>query len=142
MFQPQTATSKRLDKFLEKQKTQKKRQSVIRESAIVNKIMEYLNHLPESKFIKLHGDGWTNRGEPDIIGAYKRRSMSIEVKRPDGKYKPTELQKRRIREWIDAGSVAFIAYGVEDVRMVIEALDVNSFRTVASIQEEVQWSRT
>ena len=115
--------------------------SVLKESTIVNKILAYLNNLPESKFIKLHGDGWTNNGEPDIIGCYKRRSVTIEVKRPNGKYKPTELQKRRIVEWLDSGSVSFIAYGVEDVRVIIEALDVNSFRTVGSIQEEVEWSQ-
>lgn len=49
--------------------------------------------------------GYGKSGVSDIIGCYKRRFFSIEVKR-EGK-KPTPIQERRMAEVTRAGGFAF-----------------------------------
>lgn len=49
--------------------------------------------------------GMGKNGVPDIVGCYKGRFFSIEVKREGGK--PTAIQTRRMQEIVDAGGLAF-----------------------------------
>jgi hypothetical protein len=44
-------------------------------------------------------------GTPDLLACYYGRFYAIEVKRPGNK--PTKLQLFRLRQWREAGAVAF-----------------------------------
>ena len=85
----------------------------MKESTLVNKILKYLNGLPNCKAIKRHGGMFGRAGEPDITGCHKGKHFEIEVK--VGNNKLTEIQLQRLREWADTGAKTFVAYKLYDV---------------------------
>ena len=76
----------------------------MRETALKNKVLEYLNSLPGCKAIKIHGNAYTEAGTPDIAGCINGRAFWIELKEP-GKT-PTLIQRKRISEWLAAGAIS------------------------------------
>ncbi len=86
------------------------------ESSIVKGILKYLNNLPECYAIKTRGD-YHQAGQPDILGSWQGRSLALEVKRPGGRV--TQLQLAILAKWRQAGAVAGVVYGVEDVKKLI-----------------------
>ena len=83
------------------------------ERTIVDKIKKYLMSLPSCYVIKTHGSRFGS-GQPDLIGCCQGRTLALEVKRPGGK--PTTLQLKTLDKWRDAGAIAGVVYGVEDVK--------------------------
>lgn len=79
--------------------------------AVVDPILKYLNNLPNSKAINIHGSIFSERGTPDIVGCVNGRMVAFECKR-DATEEPTDIQKWRLCEWIRAGA---IVGGVSDV---------------------------
>ena len=73
-------------------------------SGVVEPILRYLNSLPNSKAINIHGSVYTERGTPDVIGCINGRMVAFECKRSD-KEDLTKIQKWRLSEWIAAGAV-------------------------------------
>lgn len=67
-------------------------------------IKKFLNML-QCWFFSPYMRGMGKNGVPDIVGCYKGRFFSIEVKREGGK--PTAIQSRRMQEIVDAGGLAF-----------------------------------
>ncbi|MEI3008020.1 MAG: VRR-NUC domain-containing protein [Ruminococcus bicirculans (ex Wegman et al. 2014)] len=61
-------------------------------------------------------------GIPDVICCYKGRFLGLECKLPGGRL--TELQKRAIEKINRAGGVACRVESVEDVKRVIERVDL------------------
>jgi hypothetical protein len=57
------------------------------------------------KVRKRHGGPYGSAGEPDIEGCINGVCIQIECKAPGNK--PTPLQEQRIKEWSDAGALAF-----------------------------------
>lgn len=57
------------------------------------------------KVRKRHGGPYGTSGEPDIEGCINGVSIQIECKAPGNN--PTPMQLQRIKEWSDAGAVAF-----------------------------------
>lgn len=99
----------------------------ISESAILSQIMGYLSFIKDGYFwrqntgaMPIDRPGCPRRyfraGTPgcgDILGCYKGRFISIEVKREDGKLRESQEHfMERVRE---AGGVAFVARSVVDV---------------------------
>jgi hypothetical protein len=77
-----------------------------KESAIVGRILKYLNSKPGVKAIKLHGDAYSVAGTPDIsvhsedvrtTRASSAIPMLLEVKRPGNK--PTPIQEKEMAAW-------------------------------------------
>ena len=89
----------------------------MKESTLVNKILKYLNSLPNCKAIKRHTGFYGRAGEPDITGCKDGKHFEIEVK-VVGKF-PTEVQHRRIEEWREAGAMAFWTNNLESVEILI-----------------------
>lgn len=83
------------------------------ESTITTKVLKYLNKQPQCLFIKKHNNQYARKGEPDILGCVSGRFVAIEMKIP-GK-EPTPIQYKRLREWEQAGAVAFWATSLEEV---------------------------
>ena len=90
-------------------------------NGVVLPILRYLNSLPNTKAINIHGGVFCERGTPDIIGSTNGRTILLECKRS-----PTEaaekIQEWRMAEWRDAGA---IVARVDDVSQVKELLEKN-----------------
>ena len=78
---------------------------------VVRPVLRYLNSLPKSKAINIHGSVFSERGTPDVIGCVNGRLVAFECKR-DATEDLEEIQKWRQCEWIAAGAVVG---GVSDV---------------------------
>ena len=100
------------------------------ERDIVTAIRKYLASLGSDVFFwKEHGSVYGTNGVPDIICCYKGRFLGLECKRPGGRL--TELQKRAIKKINRAGGVACRVESVEDVKRVIERVDLERSDTNA-----------
>ena len=93
------------------------------ERDIVTAIRKYLASLGSDVFFwKEHGSVYGTNGVPDIICCYKGRFLGLECKLPGGRL--TKLQKRTIEKINRAGGVACRVESVEDVKRVIERVDL------------------
>lgn len=100
------------------------------ERDIVTAIKRYLASLGSDVFFwKEHGSVYGTNGVPDIICCYKGRFLGLECKLPGGRL--TKLQKRTIEKINRAGSVACRVESVEDVKRVIERVDLERSDTNA-----------
>ena len=100
------------------------------ERDIVTAIRKYLASLGSDVFFwKEHGSVYGTNGVPDIICCYKGRFLGLECKFPGGRL--TELQKRTIEKINRAGGVACRVESVEDVKRVIERVDLERSDTNA-----------
>ena len=87
------------------------------EKSEVNKVIKFINGLPDGEAIKFHG-GLHRRGEPDVFACINGRCVLIEMK--FGRGKGGALQKYRVKCWSFAGALAFFAWSLNDVKMVLE----------------------
>ena len=93
------------------------------ERELVTVIKRYLASLGSDVFFwKEHGSVYGTNGVPDIICCYKGRFLGLECKLPGGRL--TKLQKRTIEKINRAGGVACRVESVEDVKRVIERVDL------------------
>ncbi len=93
------------------------------ERDIVTAIRKYLASLGSDVFFwKEHGSVYGSNGVPDIICCYKGRFLGLECKLPGGRL--TKLQKRTIEKINRAGGVACRVESVEEVKRVIERVDL------------------
>ena len=100
------------------------------ERDIVTAIRKYLASLGSDVFFwKEHGSVYGTNGVPDIICCYKGRFLGLECKLPGGRL--TKLQKRTIDKINRAGGVACRVESVEDVKRVIERVDLERSDTNA-----------
>lgn len=83
-------------------------------SGVVQPIIKWLNSLPNTKVINVHGNVFSERGTPDIIGCTQGRMICFECKR-DATESLEDIQKWRLSEWIRAGA---IVGGVSDLWQV------------------------
>ena len=100
------------------------------ERDIVTAIKRYLASLGSDVFFwKEHGSVYGTNGVPDIICCYKGRFLGLECKLPGGRL--TKLQKRAIEKINRAGGIACRVESVEDVKCVIERVDLERSDTNA-----------
>jgi hypothetical protein len=88
----------------------------MRESAIQQKILDYLRGLPECYARKIHGSIYGS-GIADILGVYRGRALVLEVKQ-DGK-KATPLQARELDRWHQGGAIVGVVCSVDDVQALL-----------------------
>lgn len=62
--------------------------------------------------VKTHGDGYSRKGEPDVLGCYKGRSFAIEAKQPGEE--PSAIQWVRLAEWANSGALVGVATCEDD----------------------------
>ena len=89
----------------------------------VSPILKYLNSLPNSKAINIHGGVYTERGTPDIVGCINRRFIAFECKR-DCKEEPTRIQQWRLCEWIKVGAVVGAVSDLWQVQMILSLMGI------------------
>lgn len=90
---------------------------------VVVPILRYLNSLPHSKAINIHGGIYTERGTPDVIGAVDGQMVAFECKRSRDE-EPTAIQQWRLAEWLHAGAVVGAVSSVEDVDLILRLMGV------------------
>ena len=90
---------------------------------VVEPVLKYLNSLPRSKAINVHGGVYTERGTPDVIGCVGGRMVAFECKR-DHTERPTRIQLWRLSEWIRAGAVVGAVASVEDADLILRLMGV------------------
>jgi hypothetical protein len=100
-----------------------KRDKRLEYSGVVEPILGYLNSLPNSKAINIHGSIFSERGTPDVIGCIQGRMVAFECKR-DATEDLEKIQKWRLCEWIHAGAVVGGVSSVDDVILILQLMGV------------------
>lgn len=91
--------------------------------SVVSPILKYINSLPNSKAINIHGSVFSERGSPDVIGSIDGRMVAFECKR-DVTEEPTDIQKWRLSEWIQAGAVVGGVSDLWHVKYILQLMGV------------------
>jgi hypothetical protein len=86
-------------------------------------VLDYLNSIPGAKAINIHGNVFSERGTPDIIGSIQGRMVAFECKR-DTSESPEDIQKWRLSEWITAGAVVGAVSDVWQVDLILRLMGV------------------
>lgn len=92
-------------------------------NGVVKPILKYLNSLPNSKAINIHGSIYSERGTPDVIGCINGHMVAFECKR-DSSEDLEKIQKWRLSEWILAGAVVGGVSDVWQVQMILMLMGV------------------
>lgn len=92
-------------------------------SGVVQPVLDYINSLPESKAINVHGSIFSERGTPDVIGCIRGRMVAFECKR-DATEDLERIQKWRLSEWITAGAVVGGVSNVDHVILILQLMGI------------------
>lgn len=92
-------------------------------NGVVQPVLSYLNSLPESKAINIHGSDFSERGTPDVIGCVRGRMVAFECKR-DTTEDLEEIQKWRLSEWIAAGAVVGGVSDISHVELILQLMGI------------------
>lgn len=87
-------------------------------TGVVQPVLDYLNSIPGSKAINIHGSVFSERGTPDVIGCINGRMVAFECKR-DEEEAPRRIQQRRLSEWLSAGAVVGSVSDVSHVKLIL-----------------------
>lgn len=90
-------------------------------SGVVQPVLDYLNSIPGSKAINIHGSVFSERGTPDVVGAIRGRTVVFECKR-DTTEAPEDIQEWRLAEWLAAGAVVGAVSDVKHVDMILRLM--------------------
>lgn len=107
-----------------------KRDQRLEYNGVVEPILNYLNSLPNSKAINIHGSIFSERGTPDVIGCVQGRMVAFECKR-DITEDLEKIQKWRLCEWIHAGAVVGGVSSVDHVILILQLMGVIEDKTNA-----------
>ena len=91
--------------------------------SVVSPILKYLNNLPNSKAINIHGSIFSERGTPDIVGCINGCAICFECKR-DNTEELEILQKWRLCEWIKAGAIVGGVSDIWHVQYILQLMGV------------------
>lgn len=92
-------------------------------NGVVAPILKYLNSLPKSKAINIHGSVFSERGTPDVIGCVNGKTVAFECKR-DATEAPEKIQDWRLSEWLAAGAVVGGVSDVWQVQLILQLMGV------------------
>lgn len=90
---------------------------------VVEPVLKYLNSLPHSKAINIHGSVFSERGTPDIIGCIEGRMVAFEAKR-DATEDLEDIQKWRLSEWVRSGAVVGGVSDVWQVQYILQLMGI------------------
>jgi hypothetical protein len=103
---------------------------MVLEKTEVQKVLRFLNKIPECHAEKRWGNPYEGGGKPDITGCYKGRRFEFEAKRVGES--PRKNQHWRLEEWEKAGAIVGIVYTLGDVIRLLE-LDDDTIRIARGI---------
>jgi hypothetical protein len=88
------------------------------ESTRSDRIVKFLNIMPDCKAEKRVQKGFSRKGDADIFGCIRKFHFELEVKKP--KKTLTVLQKERRNEWHKVGAITGRVENIDDVREVFK----------------------
>lgn len=88
------------------------------ESSIQDKVLDYLNSLPDCVAENVSGNA-RQSGRADINGCYRGKCFKIELKSRDTGYKPSKKQLRYLQRWRNAGAIAGVCYSLDEVKELL-----------------------
>lgn len=94
-----------------------------REDVVVEKLIKYLNKIPNCYAEKRHGGIFQKTGNPDITGCICGRRIEIEVKRP--KEEAREKQDAILNRWGRCGSIVGVAHSLDELIQIFKNYDIN-----------------
>jgi len=89
-----------------------------RESKIQSEILNYLKGIDDCQAVKIVAAN--RRGVPDIHICHKGRYIVLEVKTEIGEL--TTLQRVQLRSYKNAGAIAEVIRGLDEVKRIIDQL--------------------
>ena len=92
-------------------------------NSVVQPVIKYLNSIPGSKAINIHGSVFSERGTPDVIGSIHGKTVVFECKRDD-REDLEPIQKWRLCEWIKAGAIAGGVSDLWHVQYILQIMGV------------------
>lgn len=95
------------------------------EKSIVNKIITYINKLPNGVAEKVQGTSHSS-GKADVNACINGRSVRIEVKTADHGNKASKKQNVNLKRWSAAGAVCGVVYSLEEFKKLLEKYDVQT----------------
>ena len=95
------------------------------EADIVSDVINYIRSLPLGHARKVHGDAYTQVGEPDVDACVRGRAVKLEGKTDRGR--PTATQVQALKRWRRAGALTGWFRSRADVEALLEHLDDPSF---------------
>lgn len=90
-----------------------------REVSIVDRILNYINNMPEGVAEKVQGTALSS-GKADINACISGRCIRLEVKTSDHGNKASKKQKINLRRWSAAGAICGVVYSLEEVKELLE----------------------
>jgi len=78
----------------------------MKEKDLVRKIIKWFK-AEGGKAVKNHGSIFSEVGNPDIFASHPKIPKAIVIEVKDLGKKPSPIQEQRLREWMEAGAVAF-----------------------------------
>ncbi len=90
----------------------------MKEAVVQLKILKYLNSLPGCWAIKVISAN--QRGVPDIVGCFRGRFISLELKSRGNK--PSKIQQAQLKAIQAAGGIADVVTSLQAVQALIEEL--------------------
>lgn len=100
-----------------------KRDDKLEYTGVVEPILHYLNSLPNSKAINIHGSIFSERGTPDILGCINGRMVAFECKRSDTE-DLEKIQEWRLSEWLLAGAVVGGVSSLDHVKLILQIMGI------------------
>ena len=96
---------------------------MVREISIVDRIITYINNMPQGVAEKVQGT-LRSSGKSDINACINGRSIRLEVKTADHGNKESKKQSINLRRWSAAGAVCGVVYSLEEVKELLEKYNV------------------
>ena len=92
---------------------------MVREISIVDRIINYINGLPQGVAEKIQGT-MRSSGKSDINACVNGRCLRLEVKTADHGNKESKKQSINLRRWKAAGAICAVVYSLEEVKELLE----------------------
>jgi hypothetical protein len=87
-------------------------------SQVTKPTLDAINARPRAKAIKLHGNVYMESGTPDVHAVVAGVAYWLEAKLPGEK--PDPIQRKRLREWHEAGAVVGVIESKAEAMAIID----------------------
>lgn len=94
------------------------------ETLFKEKVMRYLDSIPNVWYLKIYGNAVQSGGIPDLLVCYKGRFVALELKDPDekNKYGETSRQRMHIKRIIKCGGIGATVNSIEQIDEILKQI--------------------
>lgn len=93
------------------------------ETIFKEKVMKYLDTIPNLWYLKIYGNAVQSGGIPDLLICYKGKFIAIELKDPDekNKYGETGRQKLHLKRILKCGGIGATVDSMEQIKNILNS---------------------